>query len=151
MYSCAGEGLLSDPAPGRGFQAWLVDDSIVVNPHFRLDSPGGRFAIPTGTWQPLPPLDEPGWTGDMAGALGPRSATITAPSGWVLDTATDRWVHIPGPAGRDRLERAGLATVGRDLYLIGGEQWIDDPPPAPTRFEGELFGDAWVWTAPATP
>lgn len=127
--------------PASGYQAWLVDGIVVIDPRFE-DDEGGVFDPATAQWSPLPdPPAKESWQNNMAGVLGQDSATFAAASGWVLDMTSETWIEIP-QLDEDERERLQVSptSVGRDLFLFGGERW--------TEPGGELLADAWLWTAP---
>ena len=125
------------PAPSSGYQAWLLDGVVVVNPHFD-GAGGGLFDLATGAWAPLPdpPVD------DAAGVLGRDAAVFEYPAGWVFDLPARRWLQVP-PV--DDAFRSTVTAVGRRLFLYGGERWDE------AGGDGEALGDAWLWEPPVRP
>ena len=125
-----------------GFQAWAVDRSVVINPHFATAS-GGVFDSVTNAWAPLPAQPRGGtWDNDLAGVLGTSDAVFASPKGWVLDLAAARWIEVQPLDDRvDFSDATAVAAVGRDLFIFGGERWTD-------QGAGGLLNDAWVWRAP---
>lgn len=120
------------PAPGTGFQAWYVDGLVVLNPHFTRAA-GGIFDPSTDEWRPLPV----GGHYDMTGVIGRAEAVYEQyEAGWVLDLPSNRWLEIPVRHGHDGSTYAANTSVGRSLFLYGGERWPD------------LQNDAWLWTPP---
>jgi hypothetical protein len=63
----------------------------------------------------------------------------------VYDSVTHAFVTIPAPPGRENVYDDSSTALGRDLFVFGGQRWTGDG----LRGDGELVGDAWVWTAPA--
>jgi hypothetical protein len=142
------------PAPASGFQAWVLDGLVVINPHFGAVARGGIFDPATGRWRALPdPPEGPGWDPDLAGALGRDTAVYAYQAGWVLDVPTESWVEIPPLDGRATSGVGGHTAMGRSLFVFGGVRWPEPPDGAAvddrTGGPGELLADAWVWTPPS--
>ena len=131
------------PVAVSGYQTWAIDDVIVLNPHFGNSATGGVFEPGRGRWRPLPaaPIDE-SWRGDMAGVLGVADAVYAYADGWVLDVADERWIEIPPLEGRyESSPRREQTTVGRDLFVFGGER--------PGGESGSYaINEAWLWHPP---
>jgi hypothetical protein len=122
---------------GPGYRAWPVDDVVVIEPHFGPDG-GGVFTPATDTWSELPSLPEGSIT--ITGVLGAERAIYEAPGGWVLDAADGEWHEVPQ---LDLRQSSATTAAGRDMFVFGGERWD-----ARADGDGELLGDAHIWTAP---
>lgn len=123
--------------PSRGFRAWGIGATAVLEPHF--GGTGGRFDPRTETWASLPGAEASFESSSVVGAFGGGDAAYAGSSGWVLDLDVGRWLELAPPD--ERVPSSSTVTaVGRDLFLFGGEQWDGS--------DGDLLGDAWLWTAP---
>jgi len=158
--SASGESSASEPPPARAAALdlatrrwrrlpdsdtvpygpyWLLAGSRLINPSLE----GGILEFETGTWSDLPDPPPSGPFDFGTGVLTKTRGYYTAPGGWVLDTAGDRWIEIPRLDG-DRSGAGGrsIASAGRSLLLFGGYRF-DRRHPA-----GKLLGAAWIWTPP---
>jgi len=124
-------------SPGSGYQVWRMGDEAWLNPHY--SDGGGVLDLRDDTWRGFP--DDPfglSWEGDMAGLLGHGEAIYEYDAGWVRDTRSNEWLHVPERPGTDYDE--SLTAVGDTLLVFGGQRWEDD--------EGELLSETWVWRPP---
>lgn len=138
-------------APGHGYQLMATDRGPLLNGHF-IDSPGWLLDPDTWTWSALPVA--PGGRTDLNGVLDRDRATYDVPNSvgqttsttrlYVYDSAADSFVVIPPLPGREDVYDDSSAALGRDLFVYGGQRWTGDAPTG----DGELVGDAWLWTAP---
>ena len=77
-------------------------------------------------------------TYSLEGSLGgPTYATPV-----VFHSATGGFLPLRPPPGREDVSGGSSTALGRDLVIHGGQRWSGG-------FDGELVGDAWLWTAPA--
>jgi hypothetical protein len=139
-------------APGQGYQLLPTDRGPLLNGHF-IDSPGWILDPDTWAWSPLP--GNSGDHNDLSGVLDRHRATYDIPNSvgqmassmrlYVYDSVTHAFVTIPAPPGRENVYDDSSTALGRDLFVFGGQRWTGDG----LRGDGELVGDAWVWTAPA--
>lgn len=140
-------------APGQGYQLMATDDGPLLNGHF-IDAPGWLLDARTWEWTALPAQE--GETNDLRGVLDAASATYDVPNSvgemassnrlHVYDSSTDGYVTVdPLPDRADVYDDSSTA-LGRDLFVYGGQRW----PGAEGADvgDGELVGDAWLWTAP---
>lgn len=125
-------------SPSRGFRAWGVGGTVVLEPHF--GGTGGFFDPQTDTWSQLHAEARPHAPSPVAGVLGGHAAVFAGSSGRVLDLDTDRWLEID-PVDDRVPSSTSVTAAGRDLFLFGGERWAGS--------DGELLGDAWLWVAPS--
>lgn len=125
------------PSPSRGFRAWGIGSTVLLEPHF--GGTGGLFDPQTNTWGQLQAEAQPVATSTVAGAFGGDAAVFAGSSGWVFDLEADRWLEIQ-PVDDRTPSSSSVAAVGRDLFLFGGERWSSS--------DGTLLGDAWLWLAP---
>jgi hypothetical protein len=124
----------------NGFTAWRVAGQVIVNPHFGPASTGGVYNLGRDEWADLPATPtEASWQGDMAGVFGQDEAAYGYGSGWVLDQIGQTWIEVPTI---DERFNESFTTVGRNLFVFGGERWPPDNP-------GQLLRDAWLWVPPA--
>lgn len=124
------------------------EDGGEVNGWGRTYPYGGILDPDTGRWSalPNPPADdaEGGRLVAGVGVLTPSSGHFFAERGWVLDTATDRWLRIPEinePKGY--VQARTVVAAGRDLFLFGGARFGDTE-----GFGGDLLNEAWIWSPP---
>ena len=61
----------------------------------------------------------------------------------LFDTGTTSYVTVPPIPGREDVYDDSSTALGRDLFVFGGQRWTDEGG------DGELAGDAWLWTAPS--
>jgi hypothetical protein len=131
------------PSGVSGYGAWIADGHVVINPHFR-NANGGIYDIERNAWErlpPTPPVED--WDNDLAGVLGAATAVFAAPRGWVLDLPSERWIEIAPLDDRvDFWTSTGITSIGRNLFLFGGERWNNEGV-------GSLLGDAWIWQPPS--
>lgn len=126
------------PSPSRGYRAWGVDDVVVLEPHF--GGSGGLFDPASSTWSASPAGAGGSFDSDrVAGAFGQHDAVYVDASGWVLDLERSEWLDVEPFDDRSVFPQSSVTAVGRDLFVFGGERW--------TSSDGELLGDAWMWTA----
>lgn len=137
------------PDTGQGYQLFPSDRGPVLNGHF-IEASGWLLEPETWTWSRLPdlPADDP----DLRGVLDHDIATYDIPNSVgqmsvqhdlrVLDSATGDYVVIPPMSGRADVHDDSSTALGRDLFVYGGQRWVDGDD------EGELVGDAWLWVAP---
>jgi hypothetical protein len=147
----AGEWRALPDAPGQGYQLLRTDRGPLLNGHF-IDSSGWILDPDTWTWSALP--DETGEHSDLSGVLDRDRATYDIPNSvgqmassrrvFVYDTVTKEFARVPAPPGRRDVHDDSSTALGRDLFVFGGQQWTGDG----LTGEGELVGDAWLWTAP---
>ena len=138
-------------APGQGYQLLPTDRGPLLNGHF-IDSPGWILDPDTWTWTELP--QHAGEHQDLSGVLDRARATYDIPNSvgqmastmrlFVYDSVTETLVPIPAPRGREDVYDDSSTALGRDLFVFGGQRWTDDS----LTGDGELVGDAWLWTAP---
>ncbi|HET6560432.1 MAG TPA: kelch repeat-containing protein [Marmoricola sp.] len=138
-------------APGPGYQLLPADDGALLNGHF-IDAPGWLVDPDTWTWSALP--QQTGEQNDLAGVLGADRAVFDIPNSlgqttstvrvFAYDTVAEQFVTIPAPPGRVDVYDGSSTALGRDLFVLGGQRWAGDG----VTGDGELVGDAWVWTAP---
>jgi hypothetical protein len=64
---------------------------------------------------------------------------------YVYDSAAEAFTTIPPPPGREDVYDDSSTALGRNLFIYGGQRWAGDG----LNGDGELVGDAWVWSAPA--
>jgi hypothetical protein len=138
-------------APGQGYQLLPTDRGPLLNGHF-IDSPGWLLDPDTWTWTELP--EHAGEHQDLSGVLDRERATYDIPNSvgqmastmrlFVYDSLTETLVAIPAPPGREDVYDDSSTALGRDLFVFGGQRWTDDG----LTGDGELVGDAWLWTAP---
>lgn len=131
-------------APGAGYQVWRAGGTAWLNPHFGTEG-GGVLDLTTDAWQPFPARPEGGgWTGDLAGLVGPDGAVYEYDAGWVRDARSDEWLRIPERPGD--ADEESLTAVGHALLVFGGQSW--DGQDSPTS-GGTLVAEAWAWWPPA--
>lgn len=138
-------------APGNGFQLLPTDRGPLLDGHF-IDSPGWILDPATWTWSTLP--ERAGEDTDLSGVLNRDRATYDVPTGvgqiasanrlLLYDSPADSFVTVPAPPDREDVYADSSTALGRDLFVYGGQRWTDDGLDG----EGELVGDAWLWTAP---
>jgi hypothetical protein len=138
-------------APGRGYQLLPTDRGPILNGHF-IDSPGWILDPQTWTWSVLP--ERAGDHTDLSGVLNRDRAIYDIPNSvgqmastsrlLVYDSRTDAYVTVPAPPGREDVYDDSSTALGRDLFVYGGQRWTSDGLDG----DGELVGDAWLWTAP---
>ena len=148
-----GEWTALPASPGRGYQLLGTDRGPLLNGHF-TDSPGWLVDRDTWTWSELP--EQRGEHTDLSGVLDRDRATYDIPDGVgqtasatrlvVYDSAADAFVTIPPLPDREDVHDDSSAALGRDLFVYGGQRWTGDGVDG----EGELVGDAWLWSAPAS-
>ena len=129
---------------------WIPVDGKLVNPSLgsadggevnnwgRTYPYGGILDPDTGEWSALP--DPPEVEG-VGGVLTPSSGHFADHHGWVLDTATDRWIWIPELDDRGYVQSRTMVSAGRDLFLFGGARFADIE-----SNDGELLNEAWSWS-----
>ena len=78
---------------------------------------------------------------DIPNSVGQMASTMRL---FVYDSVTERLVAIPAPPGREDVYDDSSTALGPDLFVFGGQRWTDDG----LTGDGELVGDAWLWTAP---
>lgn len=112
---------------------------------------GGIYDAADGTWSDLPPpVDVPLFSHDIAGVIGPATASYQYDSGWALDLDARRWTEIAQLYAREGVADGSVTAlgthtaVGRYLFACGGLRWdsADDPTGSP-------IGEAWLWTPPS--
>jgi hypothetical protein len=146
-----GEWAVLPHAPGQGYQLLPTDRGPLLNGHF-VDSPGWLLDPDTWTWTDLPRHD--GEHQDLSGVVDRERATYYIPNSVgqmastmrlsVYDSVTETLVTIPAPPGREDVYDDSSTALGRDLFVFGGQRWTGDR----LTGDGELVGDAWLWTAP---
>ncbi|HEX6076373.1 MAG TPA: hypothetical protein VFZ32_14060 [Micromonosporaceae bacterium] len=117
------------------------EDGGKVNGWGRSYPYGGILDLGTGRWSalPNPPAEDAEDAG--VGLLTPSDGHFFAERGWVLDTATDRWIRIPEinePNGY--VQGRTVVSAGRDLFLFGGARFAGT--------EADLLNEAWTWSPP---
>jgi hypothetical protein len=124
------------------------EDGGKVNGWGRSYPYGGILDLGTGRWSalPNPPADDAEGGRQVAGVglLTPSAGHFFAERGWVLDTATDRWIRIPRimePPGY--VQSRTVVSAGRDLFLFGGARFGDAE-----GFRGDLLNEVWTWSPP---
>ena len=131
--------------PGQAFQLFPSDRGPLLAGHFADTSSAWVLDPGSWTWSALPEHRGGGY--GLGGVLGRDRASYSV-HGFgtgsidVYDTHTDAYVTIPPPPGREDVYSDSSTALGRDLVVYGGQRWPEDD-------DGELVGDAWVWTAPA--
>lgn len=138
-------------APGQGYQLLHTNRGSLLNGHF-IDSPGWLLDPDTWTWSALP--EHTAGHNDLSGALDRDRASYDIPNSVgqmtssmrlvVYDSSTEAFVAVPAPPGREDVYDDSSAALGRDLFVYGGQRWRGDG----LTGDGELVGDAWLWTAP---
>ena len=138
-------------APGQGYQLLPTDRGPLLNGHF-IDSPGWILDPQTWTWSALP--ERASEHTDLSGVLNRDRAIYDIPNSvgqmastnrlLVYDSRTDAFVTVPAPPGREDVYDDSSTALGRDLFVYGGQRWTGDGLDG----DGELVGDAWLWTAP---
>ena len=138
-------------APGQGYQLLPTDRGPLLNGHF-IDEPGWILDPDTWTWSVLP--ERVSEHNDLSGVLNRDLATYDIPNSLgqmastnrlvVYDSRTEAFVTIPAPPGREDVYDDSSTALGRDLFVFGGQRWTGDG----LTGDGELVGDAWLWTAP---
>jgi len=125
------------------------EDGGEVNGWGRTYPYGGILDLRSGAWSALPnPPAAGGKDGPLVagvGVLTPSSGHFFNERGWVLDTATDRWIRIPRiiePPGY--VQSRTVVSAGRDLFVFGGARFGDAE-----GFKGELLNEAWIWSPPS--
>lgn len=105
---------------------------------------GGIYDTTRRAWSDLPERD-PAVLG--VGAIGTADAGYTGWAGAVLDIDAATWIDVPplpdersGPWGG--VARRAVTAAGQALFVYGGEFW--------SSTHGQLLGDAYWWTPPAT-
>ena len=73
----------------------------------------------------------------LDGSLGGPAYTTTV----VFDSATGGFLTLRPPPGREDVSGGSSTALGRDLVIHGGQRWSGG-------YDGELVGDAWLWSAP---
>jgi hypothetical protein len=109
---------------------WLVDGATLVNPTLGggdggLNHNWGRFHYSGGTldlmknvWSALPALPTDPMRQRAAGAVDTAGARYTNPTGWVLDTTRQAWIHTDAPsADVETTRNATVVAAGRDLFV----------------------------------
>ncbi len=149
--SDAGEWTRLPNAPGQGYQLLPTDRGPLLNGHF-IDSPGWILDPDTWTWSVLP--ESAREHTDLSGVLNSDQAIYDIPNSvgqvastnrlLVYNSHTAAFLTIPVPPGRENVYDDSSAALGRDLFVYGGQRWTGDG----LHGEGELVGDAWLWTAP---
>jgi hypothetical protein len=139
-------------APGQGYQLLPTDRGPLLNGHF-IDSPSWLLDPDTWTWSELP--HQSGEHTDLRGVLDRARATYDIPNSvgqmasttrlYVYDSAAEAFTTIPPPPGREDVYDDSSTALGRNLFIYGGQRWAGDG----LNGDGELVGDAWVWSAPA--
>ena len=148
----AGEWTELPNAPGQGYQLLPSDRGPLLNGHF-IESPGWILDRDTWTWSAL--SGHAGEHNDLSGVLDRERATYDIQNSvgqmastnrlFVYDSRTDAFVTIPALPSREDVYDDSNTALGRDLFVFGGQRWIGDG----LAGDGELVGDAWLWTAPA--
>jgi len=128
----AGQWTTLPSTPGAGYRALSLDGQVVMVPGTDQEG-GGIFDVATDTWAPLPTRPA---GAEVVGAFNPMGTSLAAVDGWVLDVAAGTWAELP----RLNISGAAVASFGRHLFRFGGVSYA--------RPQGDLLGDAWVWTAP---
>lgn len=138
-------------APGKGYQLLPTPRGPLLNGHF-IDSPGWILDPDTWTWSVL--AERGGEDTDLSGVLNRGRAIYDIPNSvgqmassnrlLVYDSHTEAFVTIPAPPGRGLVYDDSSSALGRDLFVFGGQRWTGDGLDG----DGELVGDAWLWTAP---
>ena len=138
-------------APGQGYQLLPSDRGPLLNGHF-TDAPAWLLDPESWTWSELP--GSAGEHDDLSGVLDRDRATYDIPTGvgelasttrlFVYDSAAAALVTIPAPPDRQDVYGDSSTALGRDLFVFGGQRWTGDG----VTGDGELVGDAMVWTAP---
>jgi hypothetical protein len=137
-------------APGSAYLLVPSDDGPLLVGHFGQDRSTWLLDPGSWTWSALP---EHGNDLGLSGVLDRDRATYYGVGTFgmegasrqpvVYDSVTDAFVTIPPPPRPEGVFGGSATSLGRDLFLFGGQRWTDDD-----RTEGELVGDAWLWTAP---
>lgn len=125
------------------------EDGGEVNGWGRTYPHGGILDLRTGTWSalPNPPAGdvEGGRMVAGVGLLTPSSGHYFAEHGWVLNTATDRWLRLPEINEPNGYEQGRtVVAAGRDLFVFGGARFADTE-----AFRGDLLNEAWTWSPPS--
>jgi hypothetical protein len=138
--------------PGAGLPADAHRPRPLLNRHF-IDSPGWLLDPDTWTWSELP--DQSGKHTDLRGVLESARATYDIPNSvgqmasttrlYVYDSASEAFTTIPAPPGWEDMYDDSSTALGRNLFVYGGQRWAGEG----LNDDGELVGDAWVWSAPA--
>jgi hypothetical protein len=138
-------------APGQGYQLLPSDRGPLLNGHF-IGSPGWLLDPDTWTWSELPGQSVK--QTDLSGVLNRDQAVYDVPNSVgqmastmrlsVYDSIAGQFVAIPPLPARDDVYDDSSAALGGDLFVYGGQRWTGG-----LNGEGELMGDAWLWSAPA--
>jgi len=138
-------------APGNAFGLLPTSRGVLLNGRF-VDSPGWILDPTTWDWSELPTAA--GADHDLSGVLDGDSAIYDVPNSvgemtttqrlLAYDAVTEAFVAIPALPPRADVYDDSSAALGRDLFVYGGQRWSGRGADA----EGELVGDAWLWTAP---
>jgi len=138
-------------APGNAYRLLPAGRGALFNGRF-VDSPGWLLDPDTWAWSELPAAA--GEDHDLSGVLDRGGAIYDIPNSvgqmtaahrlLVYDTDAETFVPIPALPPRSDVHDDSSAALGRDLFVYGGQRWSDAEP----ADDGELVGDAWLWTAP---
>lgn len=139
-------------APGQGYQIFPTDRGPLLNGHF-IRSSGWILDPDSRTWAALPERTDR--NSDLNGVLNRGNAVYDIPNSvgqmtsanqvMVYDSVAGAFVTIPALQDRAEVYDDSSTALGRDLFVYGGQRWSGEG----TAGEGELVGDAWLWTAPA--
>ncbi len=139
-------------APGSAYGLLPTSRGVLLNGRF-IDSPGWILDPRTWAWSELPAAA--GDDHDLSGVLDGDRASYDIPNSvgemtaahrlLVYDTIAEAFVPIPALPPRADVYDDSSAALGRDLFVYGGQRWSGHG----SDTEGELVGDAWLWTAPA--
>ncbi|MDT0274825.1 Kelch repeat-containing protein [Blastococcus goldschmidtiae] len=143
----AGRWVALPDAPGPGYELFPTDQGPLLAGSTR-GGPNWLLDPSTWTWTEVREstredddvdgvLDRDRATYGLEGALGgPTYATPV-----VFHSATGDFLTLRPPPGREDVSGGSSTALGRDLVIHGGQRWSGG-------YDGELVGDAWLWSAP---
>lgn len=130
LFPTARGPLLAGPF-GAGDTAWLLDPGTWTWTEQQVG--GDAQAGVSGA------LDADRATFDLANTVGGWSYPVR-----VYDSVADAFLTIPRPPDSDDVYGESSTGLGRDLVVHGGQRWSMSSDAG----DGDLVGDAWLWTAP---
>lgn len=140
-------------APGEGYQLLPSDRGPLLNGHF-IGAPGWLLDPDTWTWSELP--EGAGEGHDLNGVLDGDRAVYDIPNSvgqmasgnrlLIYDSQKQGFLTIPALPEREDVYDDSSTALGRDLFVYGGQRWTVGAQGSAS--DGELVGDAWLWTAP---
>jgi len=134
-------------APGQGYELMPTDRGPLLAGSARGE-PNWLLDPDTWTWTAV--RESTDRDEDVDGVVDRERATYlledslggpTYSTSVVFDSAAGGFLTLRPPPGREDVSGGSGTALGRDLVIYGGQRWSGG-------YNGELVGDAWLWTAP---